>query len=218
MSGTDKDDLDNNAYILDDVSYFESLKNQGLRINDSSESGTFRIIHLEGAHQPYIMDENGNRASSTLEQQCLGSLRIVSEYLAQLKRLGVYDNTTFILTADHGFWGLEPDISAATTPILLVKPAKSTEDSYLTSEVPTGHLDIPATIIESAGGDYSTPDGMPVWDVTQTERPRLYQATSAEEVNGKLEWTTAREWVIAGSARDFENWSKTGREWAMTKD
>ena len=47
----------------------------------------------------------------------------MSEYLEELKRLGLYDEATIVVTADHGEWYIAEDIVRATSPIMLVKPS-----------------------------------------------------------------------------------------------
>ena len=118
------------VYTMNDPRYFGQLRKQGLSIDDSQgQAGSFRFIHLLGAHYPYSLDENGNDLgadNSTKEQQAQGSMRIVSEYLRQLKELGVYDRSTIIITADHGRWFLTPEpLTTTSTPIMLVKQATS---------------------------------------------------------------------------------------------
>jgi hypothetical protein len=169
-------------YTSDDPAFYDRLTQDGLSIDDEG-AGSYRFIHLMGAHYPYMMDENAERleVEGTREDQCRGALRIVEEYARQLKELGVYDQTTIIVTADHGQWYLTPDdIGEPTTPVLLVKPAgQSSRAALQVSDTPTGHLDIPGTILLEAGGD---PDayGRTVFDVPLPDRTRYYWATSSD--------------------------------------
>ena len=141
------------VYTMNDSRYFEQLRRQNLSIDDSQGAeGSFRFIHLLGAHYPYSLDEDGNDLgadNSTKEQQAQGSMRIVSEYLRQLKELGVYDRSTIIITADHGRWFLTAEpLTATSTPIMLVKPA--TTGSAATGPATTGAGDA-ETSVEVAG-------------------------------------------------------------------
>lgn len=131
-----------------------------------------------GAHWPYTLDKNGDRVKeSDLIKQSEGSLGIVTDYLQEMKRLGVYDSATIVVTADHGYWRLNADeLNYASSPIMLVKPAEIAEKAahpLRISEVPTGHGDYPATIIAAVGGDASK-YGTPVWDVSAGARVRYY--------------------------------------------
>lgn len=120
-------DASERVYTMNDPRYYSQLKKQGLEVSDDSSAGAFRFIHLLGAHYPYSLDEDANDLgtdNSTKEKQAQGVLRIVNEYLRQLKELGVYEQSTIVITADHGKWFLTPDpLTTTSTPIMLVKPA-----------------------------------------------------------------------------------------------
>ena len=142
-----------------------------------------------GAHWPYTLDKQGARANGTdLITQSEGSLGIVADYLREMKRLGLYDSATIIITADHGYWRLNADeLEYASSPIMLVKPPESAEEAaqpLKVSEVPTGHGDYPATLIAAVGGDVSK-YGTPVWDVPEGDPARA--TTECTFSNGKTD-------------------------------
>lgn len=206
-----KGDADTTEYAIDDASYAERLRDSGLAINN--EEGSFRFIHLMGAHWPYTLDENGRRSGgeTDLLRQSEGSLGIVADYLKEMKRLGVYDGATIVITADHGYWGLDAeDLSYASSPIMLVKPAETPEEAAKPLEVsdaPTGHIDYPATLIAAVGGDTGK-YGTPVWDVPESEeRSRFYWATLSD---GKQD-VAWQEYVIEGDPLNLEDWRKTDK-------
>jgi arylsulfatase A-like enzyme len=216
------EDSSTSPYLYDDAAYYEELKEQGLSIDDEEgTNGSFRFIHLIGAHGPYTLDENGQYAGedgSTLQQQCAGSLKIVDEYLRQLKELGVYDQSTIIVTADHGDWYLAPDIADAISPILLVKPAGTAEENAepcQISDALTGHMDLSATLVDAMGGDSSS-WGTRIQDATDEPRLRYFRSTSVEGENHTYTWI--KEWQIDGDALDFDDWSLTGTEWPIIDD
>lgn len=202
-----RDRSESAEYLIDDAFYGDMLRTGGLTLND--EENSFRFIHLMGAHWPYTLDKQGARANGTdLITQSEGSLGIVADYLREMKRLGLYDSATIIITADHGYWRLNADeLEYASSPIMLVKPPESAEEAaqpLKVSEVPTGHGDYPATLIAAVGGDVSK-YGTPVWDVPEGDRPRYYWTTFS---NGKAD-TDWQEYEIDGSALDLNNWHKT---------
>lgn len=221
--------LDSTPYTEDDASYHKSLETIGLSVDDGGENGAFRFIHLLGAHAPYVLGEDGYKSSgqSDIDAQCKGSLKIVADYIQQLKDLGVYDNTTIIVTADHGRYDTineyenylvnnNHDIGRTTCPIWLVKPAQSAEEdaqAYKESEIPTGHDDYAATVIASVGGDYEK-YGTPTWDVTNAPRERLYYQDIHDSIR-KID-LEIQEYVITGDALDFSNWKKTDNNWTIT--
>lgn len=206
----DKSEGASKQYAIDDAAYGKTLRDGGLEVND--EKASFRFIHLMGAHWPYTLDENGNRSSdeTDLIRQSEGALGIVADYLKEMKRLGLYDDATIVVTADHGIWRLDAeDLSYASSPIMLVKPVETAEEAakpLVVSDVPTGHLDFPATIIEAMGGDASK-YGTPAWDVPEGDRPRYYWATFS---NGKSD-VAWQEYVISGDPLNLDDWSKTDK-------
>lgn len=127
------------AYALDDARFDEDLARNGLTVTDGKPC--FRFYHLEGAHEPYVLDDQGHRAEggSDEEHQTMGALRIVARYLEKLKEAGLYDSATIIVMADHGFHTYS---SAEQTPALLVKlPGESHE--FAVSELPLSYASMP---------------------------------------------------------------------------
>lgn len=206
-----KGDSDSDMYVYDDAAFFEELAERGLAIGEADKA--FRFIHLNGAHPPYVVDETGHAASGevTLMQQCKGSLTMVADYLQNLKDLGLYDDATIIVTADHGKWYITPDvINGPTSPIFLVKPAETAEEAaqpVKVSKVPTGHLDYAATVIASVGGD-SQAYGPTAFEVQPGPRERFYWMTSSDGVDD----LRVKEYRIDGDVLDFSNWQLTGNE------
>lgn len=217
---TDGDD-DSTPYIMNDAGYYSELCERGISI-DESDTAAYRFIHLTGAHAPYTMDENAEANAELSNQettvarnrQATGSIKIVKEYLNQLKELGLYEDATIIITADHGdfTWNILPDATA--TPILLVKPSGSNTGELSVSEAPTGHLDLPATLREAFGMSVDDPT---VFEIDESaQRTRYFYWLERYSINGKIDGhgdVGLHEIEIEGNALDFNNWHPTGRFW-----
>lgn len=91
-----------------DYSFWTSLNEIGLEVDQNAAgNGSYRFYHLYGAHPPYRMAEDFTGLPATEEaedmiSQAKGSMKIVLEYIDQLKKLDLYDSATIIITADHG--------------------------------------------------------------------------------------------------------------------
>ena len=208
-------------YVMDDIRYYNRLCDFGLSLEDGDYDGAFRFIHLLGSHYPFNYDEEVNdlgEDNSDVIKQSTGALRIVEEYIEQLKKLGVYENTTIIVTADHGYWTITLDpIEETSTPIMFVKPEQSTEEAsrpIYVDEKPVSHLDLQATVLDAMGLDYSEYSTRDEWagfsmlgDI-DGGRKRYYLTTDSEPDLTEVQF---REYLIDGNALDWDNWSETGR-------
>lgn len=206
-------DPDEMIYILDDGRYFSRLKEIGLSIEAGDSQGAFRMIHLNGGHFPYEYDEEMNNigaGNASKESQAVGCMRIVEAYLRQLKELGVYDNSTIIITSDHGDWEASMDLPKdVTSPILLVKKANAPRDSVMISDSPVSHQDLFGTVFSAMGlksEDFKTSYD----DVFPSDRPRpFYQIATDESSHIRKLYG----YEIEGDVLDFDNWRYTGVDW-----
>ena len=118
-------------YVEDDRAFFMGLK-KGLKTADKN---AFRFYHLTGMHFPYVLNEDAELIKEgekgTAYKQALGSLKIVREYLSQLKRMNLYDNSTFVVTADHGYHN-----QIGSRPLLMIKQPFSVHEALLVSNKP----------------------------------------------------------------------------------
>ncbi|MDE6853121.1 MAG: LTA synthase family protein, partial [Lachnospiraceae bacterium] len=163
--------IEENEYMTNtDAWIYNDLIQKKLKVEDKKAfKGAFRFLHLKGAHLPIVMNENcealGGDAERTHENwlsQAKGSMRILYEYIEQMKQLGVYENATIVITADHGQniymdndRGLDLGFKEHTSnPILLVKQSGVTQKEAMTvSEAPTSHEEFGASILKAMGGD-----------------------------------------------------------------
>ena len=107
--------------------------------------------HIHGMHTPYISVHSNSlepRADIDMNAAQEGCMEILTNYISQLKEIGVYDNSTIILTADHGM----PSSIYTGSPIMLIKPQGRTSDRLVINSAP-GNLqtDLLPTILDSIG-------------------------------------------------------------------
>ena len=222
MLGSGRAASDKTPYLMDDGSLLSRLRTEGLSTNDQDAS--YRYIHVIGAHDPFSLDRNGEEVgvgNSNPLDQAIGSMKIVKTYINELKQLGVYDQTTVIVTTDHGsWWCQEGEIDQPKSPIVLFKPAASVaggrDKPLAVSESPVSAGDILATVEEVIGAPNSASFGESLVDKVEDgsryrkgEQTRYFYMTTSDGVHDQK----IQKYAINGDARDLCSWSRTNVEW-----
>ena len=187
------------AYSTSNMKFYKRItsdsNNKGLRV--SAEKPCFRFYHLVGIHPPYKLNENIQDVppeESSEEQQAIGILKIVAEYLSRLKSIGVYDQTTVIVMSDHGY---TPHSTVEQSPLFLVKLAGASHP-FETSGLPLSYADLPEILVSALRGTLTSMDD---W---KADSPRYFY--QARQNNSVMNIT---EYVINGPVRDVPA-EKTG--------
>ena len=196
---------DDPFFEINDPEVYKAVRENGLSLDDSENSYIF--IHLSGCHDPYIMDEDGSTTENgTVRKQLRGCFNMIYEYVDELKRLGVYDDSTIIITGDHprarndAIIPEQPRITA-----LFVKPTKSTGKlAYSSAQVSQENL-IP-TLVSSAGISTSNDYGKSYFDISADE---VVSRRHNFELYVKGESDRLVTFEVSGKGEDFENWKIT---------
>lgn len=201
--------LDRPMYSEEDAYLWEQLRESGLVVGDDKKA--FRFIHTKGAHAPYTMNERGEWVGEeeiVPEQMYEGSMRFVYDYLEQMQRLGVYEQSMIIITADHGENFVTEELTQETNPILFIKPRGVSADVPLqTSDIMASQNDLLPTISAAIGIEYVDSWGLDLLNPNGKERTRTrchYYAVVENSIQ-----TKTRKYNIDGNSRDFANWTAT---------
>ena len=220
------------VYSSDDVRFRADLERDGITVKDNA--ATFLFYHLQGSHDPYYMDENGNRVTmpnnyDSLFRQTKGDLGTLLIFIEKLKEADLYDKTTIIVTADHGRTGTITDLEHSSeinnlitgkpdtgerVPTLMIKPAGAdTSVPLQRSQKQLSHENIGPTILEALGIDHSAV-GRSVNDVGEdetVERIFYMSGAKANRVTAPRDYYLVK-YKIVGDANDFSNWEKISTE------
>ena len=183
----------------------------------------FRFYHLYGPHIGVTWDENlAARAPGSEEDYpaaLRGSFRNVESYIRQMKDLGIYDQATIIVTADHGSnFGIpegEPlERSTPACPLMMVKyPGADGSKPLEINRSPVCQDDLFATLEQALSAPASGfGSGRALRDFSEDEkRDRFYDFIAYRtKVSGEI---AMREYLIDGDAGDIRNYHLTGRWW-----
>lgn len=192
--------------IDNDLPFYHNLIKNELFVNEELENA-FRFYHMRGPHAPFYLsgdikyEPTGREV--TVTSQGSGSLKIVFEYLQQMKELGLYDDATIIITADHGQgYILDSDKTSGkpdrtSRPIFIVKKPNEHGETLKISDAPVSQAELIPTILEAMGADYSD-YGRTFEEILEEEnRERMY-------VDVYSYFTV--QYTINGDAADINSW------------
>ncbi len=156
----------------DNVLFYHNLLQNEISVQGSPKQ--YKFIHLMGSHYPYDVDENANPVNSddnvTGAECARGVLRIVNNYLENMKQLNCYDNTSIVIMADHGYyWD-----GVLSNPVFLVKP-KASHGTLEINTAPTCQGDFAPTILDLTDLNADSTYGKSVFDIPEgSQRERLF--------------------------------------------
>lgn len=192
-------------FELNDCFVYNSLRENGLSFDDSENSYTF--IHLNACHDPYNMDEAGNyiEEGGSPEKSLQGCFRYIYDYIDEMKRLGVYDDATIVITGDHPRAMDDCEIPAQPRlTALFVKEAGSESGKLKTSAAQVSQANLIPTLVKSAGLRTNYYYGKSYFDIPEgenTERFHNFELYVGGDVGNTI--VTLR---VTGKGTDFANW------------
>ena len=122
-----------------DVHFYNDVLEEEIGKTDKK---VFSYIHIEGAHVPFTIDENVryvDEGEGSYPKKVEATMKIIRKYLERLKSADVYDNSSIVILADHGYNFEE---SGRQNPILYIKTKNETRESTKVSEKQVSYVDL----------------------------------------------------------------------------
>lgn len=178
--------------IYTNFDFFDLLEQEGLSL--SEEEKEIKMIHLFGLHHPFGTDSNCNEKEDATKQENIYGLKLlVDTYLGELKRLGVYDKSTIIITSDHGGMLSKQDIF----PILLIKRKDEKHMNAQVNDCPIDSKDFVPTVLDIIGADNYSEFGMSIFDNTGEKRNRVFYHKLNQDDYLKYEYQGNNEQLLS---------------------
>lgn len=216
---------DGSIYTVDDAEFYAAFRKKGITTEDNA--GSFVFYHLQGAHDPFTMNEKGEAVTldylnyeESMYKQIRGDFKMILSYIKQLKAAGVYDNTTIIITADHGRTGAAPSLEEATGEnygervlTLLIKEAGAdTKQPLKTSMKQVCQANLHKTFLRSMGVNYEDDGVRAIEDIGEDEEVTRYFYMSGSNSLKASRDVNLITYEIKGDANDFSNWKRVKTE------
>ena len=176
----------------------------------------FSFIHVSGCHN---VDYNENWEKSNKKEKknmnisLKNSFEIINEYIEEMKKAGVYQNSTIIITGDHAL--ADDNFALLDKPkltSLFVKPkgvgGDKKDKKLVENKAQVSQENLWGTIFASEGIDFDLTEFEPsVFDIDQNQnrvRKHVWHTHTSSRTNFNENF-----YEIIGSAKDFKNWKKT---------
>ena len=148
------------VFVWDNDIFYHNVKdNSNL---EKQQRKTFQFIHTEGAHMPFIYDENVNKVDggTSYNESVKATITTIKAYIDRLKANGLYDNTAIVIAADHGHTdtgddGQSINLLSRLNPILLIKGVNEKHE-LIRSDLPLIQTDLMDAYQQLLDGKQST--------------------------------------------------------------
>ena len=191
----------------DERGFYTSLLQSGLK--DGGFEKAYTYLHFHGGHDPFILDENANEVEkSSGTAQVMGDFRILYTMFDRLKQMGLYEQSTIIITGDHPrALSDTKDPAEPRLTALFVKEAGRGEEPFVVSEAQVSQENFAATIIRSAGIPTDHDYGEAYSEVPVGEdQVRYHQFQLSKDGDCFI-----MRFRVTGEGADFKNWEIESR-------
>jgi hypothetical protein len=193
-------------YEWDDRDFYHAVNENDITYTADK---CFKLIHLEGAHVPFHLNEDLSEASDdegTYENMVKACFTTLQTYINKLKENNVYDNTVLIIMSDHGYQE-DDDPWGRWNPAFMAKGLNENHELYV-SNAPVSYVDLQEAFLRLMDGKDSTE----IFDWKEgdyRERRYIYYEYNKEE--------DMYEGIQIGSADDLDSLTLTGKEYHLDK-
>lgn len=199
-----------------DIAFFDHYRRNGL--NADTGSPVFDFIHLNCAHdisEELSMLYPGNAGiTPDAVTTARGEFEILGMWFDEMKKLGIYDNSTIVIIGDHGRQisyeeAIAEKLDSEILTGLLIKPAGAERGKLRTdTESEMYNVYFTASILEYAGIDHSEL-GVSYNDAITAEL-RTERVLRPYDFGGHYDRPALPGvYRINGNAADFSNWEYT---------
>lgn len=204
------------VFSTDMKDIYAEITDDAFTFRDAAQGVSF--IHLAGCHIPnaYGVDfgvptpNEKNDTDVAMKQ----SFKIISAYINEMKRMGVYEEATILILGDHSsIFSDRNAVNKTRVTTLLAKPAGVSEGALTESKAQIATEDVIATVLSAVGSDKSDAYGTDIFKIPEGEnRTRhhyLQLVLGSSFYDGDY---NNLHYEITGPGTDLDNWHLVGEE------
>ena len=192
----------------DDFAFYREISD--MKVNEKEKM--FHFYHIDGPHPPFTINAEFQNTGENvgIYEEARGTMFLVNAFFNQMKELDVYDNSTIIIMADHGY------IDLRQSPLLMVK-GKGEDHPFTQMQTQISFNDLQEAYQNILNG---ANNAEAIFKFPENEqRTRIYNY---------YEWTgdmgtdahadSITEYEVNGNAWDLDNIKKTGKVYEFQKE
>lgn len=150
------------------------------------------------------MDEDGNRVENGASLPAIrGDFRMIYSYIDEMRRLGVYEDSTIVITGDHP--SARDDGEIPTQPritSLFVKQSGRSDEPLEYSHAQVCQDNLIATLVKSAGIKTENDYGRSYFEIGEGENVTRHHNFELYDDGD----TRIIDFAVTGKGSDFSNW------------
>ena len=192
----------------DDFAFYRAIP--GLKVNEKEKM--FHFYHIDGPHPPFNINADFQNTGENvgIYEEARGTMFLVKAFFDQMKELDVYDNSTIIIMADHGYIGLRQ------SPLLMVK-GKGENHPFTQMETQISFNDLQEAYQNILNGANNAET---IFDIPENEqRTRIYNYYIwTGDMGTDAHADSITEYEVNGNAWNLDNIKETGKVYGFQKD
>ncbi len=217
-----------------DLAFYKRLTD--VKLSADEEKNAFSFVHLLASHNPFNYDEKLTlkQTETSVMAQTRGSYKILEEYFDQMKQLGIYENSTIIVMADHGHWDTLKNLKKITkvpmAALFIKESGQGSDDKSVVVDLKTdivsqmSHSNFLPTIIEVLYNNNSTPKNLQSLEAAKEISNSYFDVIKPiskgglggvqERIYFDVRWTNMNstsykgKYKITGEAINISNWER----------
>lgn len=206
---THTDEINNNLRLNGDGcnNNDETVFDLGIDEITLDQKKRFKFYHFTGSHEPYTLTDKGIRSDVETDAitQTKGCFEIIYRAIDKMKELGIYENASIIIAADHGF--PEYPLTKAKRVGVFYKESGKAEVPLEFNDTPVMLNNIPATILKASEAEYKYL-GIPLDEVTtESYVNRIHRSV----VHGQKE-SELYVYSVGKDASNYDNWELLSKD------
>lgn len=192
------------TFNFNNFMFYDGIDEMHTDMNDKS----FHWYHLDGTHPPFDLtpnftDSNANNwDESGIYDEARAMMVLIDKFDSKLRELGIYDNSTIIIMADHGY------LQKRQSPVFMIKGREEQHDFEIMQDIQLAYTDMQGIFENVLTGKKTAQE---IVNIPKGDRNRIYRYYKWNVDLGYDSYARdLTEYSVYGDCRNQDNLIATG--------